>query len=227
VLELFEGTTGYANATLASVYGVDVSGPDLQPVDLGPERSGALTSVAVLAANALPNRTSPTFRGVFVRLHVLCEPVPAPPDDIPSLEETDPTLSTRDRLAQHRTDPVCASCHDMFDPLGLPFETFDAIGRFRTMDGEHEIDPSAEFEGERFESISDLGRYLADDPRTSACVAYRLYSEAMGHFPTEGERDLTASLGRTLVDDGSVFRDAVVAVATSPGFRFFSSEEAP
>ncbi len=225
VLELFSGTTGYANEALGAIYGVDVSGSELEPVDLGPERSGVLTSVAVLAANALPNRTSPTYRGVFVRLHVLCEPVPAPPADIPALEETDPTLSTRDRLEQHRSNPVCAGCHDQSDPLGLPFESFDAIGRFRTMEGEHEIDTSTEFEGEHFSDVQDLARFLESDPRSSRCVAYRLYSEAMGHFPTEGERGLVDSLGRALASDGNVFRAAVTAVVTSPGFRFFSEEE--
>lgn len=222
VLDLFSGRRGYANDALGALYGVEVAGSELVAVELGEERSGALTSIAVLASNALPNRTSPTYRGVFVRSHLLCEPVPAPPGDVPQLEETG--ASVREQLERHQTDPVCAGCHTFFDPLGMPLENFDALGRYRTMDGEDPIDPSADFEDTRFEGVHDLAEFLRSDPRASACVTYWLYADAMGHFPTVGERELVASIGRSFTAEGSVFRDAVVRVVTSPGFRYFSEE---
>jgi hypothetical protein len=92
------------------------------------------------------------------------------------------------------------------------------------MDGEHVVDPSADFEEEHFEDVQDLAAFLRSDPRASACVTYRLYADAMGHYPTAGERELVASIGESFTGEGSVFRDAVMRVVTSPGFRYFSEE---
>jgi len=92
----------------------------------------------VLAATSFPNRTSPVKRGVWVLERVLGDHVPSPPPDVPTLEQQDQktvaTLTLRERTELHRTNPVCANCHKMLDPIGFGLENFDAIGRWRDKD---------------------------------------------------------------------------------------------
>ncbi len=92
----------------------------------------------ILAATSFPNRTSPVKRGVWVLEQVLGEHVPPPPPNVPALEKQDQktvaNLTLRQRTELHRTNPVCANCHKMLDPIGFGLENFDAIGRWRDQD---------------------------------------------------------------------------------------------
>ncbi len=226
VLDVFGGRETYMNDELAALYGYEISGSEFQRVPLDEERAGLLTSAAVLAANAKPNRTSPTQRGLFVRANLLCLPIPPPPDDVNlNLDEAGGAdLSVRERLELHRSEPACAGCHSLFDPMGMTLENFDALGRYRTYDGDFEIDPTSEFEGQSFGSARDLADFLRDDSRTATCLAERLYGFGTGHLPTGDEQGVVDALGDYLVANEESFRELVVGLTISTGFRYIGEE---
>src|ERR671925_2306889 len=101
------------------------------------------------------NRTSPVLRGKWILENILGSPPPAPPPNGPSFKEAEPgqpAASVRARLEQHRQNPVCAACHARMDPLGFALENFDAVGKWRTREGDKPIDTSAVLpDGTRFE----------------------------------------------------------------------------
>ena len=129
-----DGDYTYLNGTLASVYGLEktVKGPEMRKVRLSDgNRGGVLGMPGVLAATSFPNRTSPVKRGVWVLEQLLGDHVPSPPPDVPALDKQDQTtaatLTLRQRTELHRTNPVCANCHKVMDPIGFGLENFDAI----------------------------------------------------------------------------------------------------
>ena len=133
-VELLTAPYTYANKTLANFYGLSgPSGDAFVRVD-DARRSGVLTQ-AFLTAQDKPYRTSIVRRGLKLRTDVLCQNIPAPPNDVVlNLDTSSKELSQRERLEQHRSDPTCAGCHDLLDPVGVVFESFDAVGRYRTTD---------------------------------------------------------------------------------------------
>lgn len=138
-------------------------------------RAGILTHGGVLTTWALPRSSSPIHRGLLVREHLLCQDLPPPPANLDtSPPEVDPTLSTRERYAQHADDPACAGCHQLIDPIGFVFEHFDGVGRYRAMDGMHPIDARGQVLGlanPAVDGVVELSRLLADSPQVSACYA--------------------------------------------------------
>lgn len=229
VREVLVGTETFVDSRLAAFYGMDVdAGDGFVRAPLGDLRRGLLTSGAVVSANSPSDRTSPTHRGLFVVERILCEEIPPPPANVDDVLDasSDPAAPTtlRERLEQHRTDPVCAGCHGLFDPLGLTFESFDAIGRFRTEDDGIAVDTSGELDGTTFHDVTDLADYLYDDPRTPRCVTEQLYELAVGHELEPGEAAVVDSLSGSFVADGHRFRELAVALVTSDGFRYLAVE---
>src|SRR5580700_1288566 len=145
----------YLNGTLAPIYGLEkaVTGPEMQRVNLSDgNRGGILGMPAVLAGTSFPNRTSAVKRGVWVLEQVLGEHVPAPPPNVPALDQQDSAavanMTVRQRTELHRTNPVCANCHKILDPIGFGLEKFDAIGRWRERDNNGQpIDAAGELPG--------------------------------------------------------------------------------
>jgi len=229
ILDVFSARETYVNEELASLYDYPVSGDAFQQVPLDENRAGLLTSPAVLAANAKPNRTSPTQRGLFIRANLLCLSIPPPPDDVNlNLDEVGGAdLSVRERLELHRTEPACAGCHSLFDPIGMTLENFDSLGRYRTHDGDFEIDATATFEEEELASARDLADFIRQDPRTVACLAERLYGFATGHLPTQGEQGVIDALADYLVLNDEAFREMVIGLTISTGFRYIGQEAQP
>ncbi len=221
VRTLFVGDTTFMNGALAELYGVEVEGDDWAEVPLPPERVGVLTSGAVMAANANPNRTSPTHRGLFVLSQFLCGSLPNPPEglDLSALDATG--LTGRQIVEAHLEAPSCAGCHAVFDPLGLAFEGFDAIGMHRTEELGQPIDVSVEVGGRALDGPRELAEYLVDDPRTPRCIAHNLYGFAMGANAGDAQRALTGHLGDRFAGGGWSFTELVVALVTSDGFRLY------
>jgi hypothetical protein len=154
-IELWTASYTYVNERLARHYGIaGVTGKEFRRVSWpNANRSGILGQAGPLTALSFAARTSPTTRGRFVLTRFLGVEAPDPPANVPPLAEKPPTPGTmRDRMKAHKVNPSCASCHAIFDPLGLAFENFDATGGWRTMDGDASIDASGTFvDGTRFD----------------------------------------------------------------------------
>jgi len=133
-------------------------------VELEKNRKGLLTQASVLALTSNPTRTSPVKRGKWILENVLGDPPPSAPPNVPSLESAEhkQDVSLRERLEIHRSNPSCAGCHKLMDPIGLGLENFDAIGRWRDKDGEILIDSKGELaDGRTFQGPSELVELLS------------------------------------------------------------------
>lgn len=229
LLTLLDRKQTVGGAALAEFYGLPPrDGDGLQPLALGPDRFGLLTSGAVIAANSPSDRSSPTHRGVFVIERLLCETVPPPPanvNDVLPEASTDRPLSVRERLEQHRANPTCAGCHAIFDPVGLTFEGFDAIGRARTEDAGRPVDTTGALEERPLSGPGDLAAALVRDPRVPACLASEFYRYAVAHDPGPGEDGARALVRDRFEDGGRLMEALVLAVTTSPGFRIVAAPE--
>jgi len=145
----------------------------------------------VLTVTSNPDRTSPVKRGLFILENLLGTPPPPPPPDIPALEDAAKKLkgkvpTLRESLAVHRASAACASCHNRMDPLGLAFENFNALGRWRDKERGQPIDAAGQLvTGESFTGVKELKRILVTEHRRDF---YRCLSEKM----------LTYALGRGL-----------------------------
>src|SRR5262245_55312291 len=134
-LELISARYTFVNERLARHYGMpNIYGSQFRRVELGADdpRGGLIGQASILTVNAYPNRTSPVLRGKWILDNILNAPPPPPPPNVPDLQEKNAAgkvLSMRDRMVQHRSNPVCAGCHARMDPLGLALEPFDAVGR--------------------------------------------------------------------------------------------------
>lgn len=218
---LFTGETTWANAELGALYGIEVEGDEWREVPLPPERHGLLTSGAVMAANANPNRTSPTHRGLFVLSQFLCGETPEPPEGIDLTIEGGDELTGRQVVEMHLEEEYCAGCHQAFDPLGLTFEAFDAAGAYRTEELGQPIDTSAEVDGQLLAGSRDLAELFVEDSRVPACIARNLYGFAVGTRASAEQIPLTAALGGHLTRSDWSFTELVVALATSDEFRLY------
>jgi Protein of unknown function (DUF1592)/Protein of unknown function (DUF1588)/Protein of unknown function (DUF1585) len=159
-VEIWTANYTYVNARTARHYGLSgVSGQDFRRVTWPDDRrAGILGQAGILMALSMPSRTSPTTRGCFVLSRFLGVDVPSPPANVPALVERPANPGTmRDRMLAHKVNPSCASCHSMFDPLGLALENLDATGGWRTTDGGSPIDASGTFiDGTPFDGPSGL-----------------------------------------------------------------------
>jgi hypothetical protein len=232
--ELFRTRRTFVNDELAALYDVEAEGASpitFVPVTLPDEgrRAGILTFAAYLAMNAHPTETSPTLRGKFVRERILCELVQPPPDDIPEIDPPDPVMprTLRERLVEHRANPVCASCHAAIDPPGFVFEGFDSIGVVRTHDSGYPVDTSGDLDGIPLRDGRDLGEVLAEDPRVTRCVVRQLVRHATGHIEVPAEEEALRRLHGEFASSGFRFRELLLALAASDYFARATPGSAP
>lgn len=225
---LFTGETTWANSELGALYGIEVEGEEWREVPLPPERHGLLTSGAVMAANANPNRTSPTHRGLFVLSQFLCGETPEPPEGIDLTIEGGDDMTGRQIVEMHLSEQYCAGCHQEFDPLGLTFESFDAAGAYRTEELGQPIDTTVELDGQVLNGSHDLAQFFVEDERVPACLARNLYGMAVGTRAADEQLPFTNALGAHLTSTEWSFTELVVALTTSDEFRIYrdASEDA-
>ena len=170
VLDFIDADYSYLNERLARFYGLaDVQGPEFRKVVFAhdSQRGGLLTQASVLTISSYANRTSPVLRGKWVLDNLLDAPPPPPPADVPNLDEAKigTTSSMREQLEQHRKNATCASCHVRMDPLGFGLENFDAVGAWRTKDGEFPINASGTLpDGTSFTGPKGLKSILKAQP---------------------------------------------------------------
>ncbi len=186
ILDFIDGRYSFLNERLARHYGIlNVSGPEFRRVDLSNSpRGGVLTQGSVLAVSSYATRTSPVLRGKWVLDNLLNAPPPEPPPDVPNLDETTigTAASMREQLEAHRKNPTCASCHRRMDPLGFGLENFDAVGAWRSRDGNFPIDASGTLpDGRTFTGPEALRTILTEDRQVFArCLTSKLLTYALG-----------------------------------------------
>jgi hypothetical protein len=151
-------------------------------------RRGLLGQASILTVTSYPNRTSPVERGKWILTNLLGVPPQPPPPNVPPLQDSSSdgkVLSLRERMEQHRANPVCAGCHRQMDPIGFALENFDGVGHYRTTEDGARIDPSGTlFNGAKLDGIAGLRRALVAKPDIFAGVMT--------------EKMLTYALGRGL-----------------------------
>jgi hypothetical protein len=194
LLELIDSDYTFLNDKLALHYGIsNVVGQEMRRVTLPPDsvRGGILTDGSVLVVTSNPTRTSPVKRGLFVLDNILGTPPPPPPPNLPPLEDaakglTNEVPTLREILAEHRKNPLCSSCHNRMDPLGLAMENFNAMGMWRESEFNQPVDAAGQLvTGEKFSGVKELKRTIVKD-----------YS--VDFYRTVTEKLLTYALGRGL-----------------------------
>lgn len=208
-LELLNADYTFVDERLARHYGIPgVYGPQFRRVKLtDPNRRGLLGQGSILSMTSVATRTSPVFRGKYVLSTFLNTPPPAPPPNVPTLDESNKAASTlpktvRAQLELHRSNPVCASCHRVIDPVGFALENFDSVGKWRN------TDPDG--------APLDVAGTLADGSKVNGPVALReaILSRPEAFVTVVTEKMLTYALGRGLEpDDMPVVRRIVKKTA--------------
>jgi hypothetical protein len=233
ILELLTADYSFVNERIARHYGIpNITGNAFRRVKLPPERRGILTHGSVLVLTSVADRTSPVMRGKWVMEVLMGSPPPAPPPNVPLLEETKgvdagKVLTVRERMEEHRKNPQCTSCHRVIDPLGLALENFDVTGKYRIKDAGMPVDPS----GTLYDGMAMSG------PEGLRAALLKHQDVVLLSFT---EHLLTYALGRRIEGDDMwavrrVIRDAekknlklsafVQAVAASPLFTMGSVAE--
>ncbi|HMB73544.1 MAG TPA: DUF1592 domain-containing protein, partial [Gammaproteobacteria bacterium] len=226
VLALLDADYTFLNERLAEHYGIrDIKGSHFRRVEVGDEnRRGLLGHGSILTVTSYPNRTSPVLRGKWILENVLGTPAPVPPPNVPALEENEggrPARSVRERLAEHRENPVCASCHDIMDPLGLGLESFDAIGRWREKEPGGPIDASGQMvDGTTFEGPAQLREILLQHPeRFVGVVTEKLLVYALGRGLQAEDMPTVRSIVAAAQRDEYRFSALVKGIVNSAPFR--------
>jgi hypothetical protein len=221
---LFTAGESILTPELGQLYGIAVTGQPWQRVSLaGTPRLGLLTQGWFLAGFASEDRSNPVLRGQFVRERLFCQLVPEPPPNVITDLPPRPGATTRERYAIHIDNPACVSCHNLIDPLGYPFESYDGIGVFRTTENGKPIDSSGAITGtvDSDGTVADaqaLARRLAGSGQVRDCIATRWYEQSMGRSAVDADRCQVDLLSRVLQRSGGDLRELVVAITSSPSF---------
>ncbi len=215
----------FLNDRLAGFYGIDgVTGSEFRKVDLASDqRGGILTHASVLTVSSYPTRTSPTIRGQYILNNILGTPPPPPPPDVPALDasKVGSEVSLRKQLEEHRNNPVCASCHARMDVLGFALESYNGIGKWRTVDGKFPIDSSGVLPGgKKFETANEMKAVLLDQlPDFSRCVTEKMMVYALGRGLQLYDRPTINSIQVKLKENNYQFQDLVFEIVRSLPFH--------
>jgi hypothetical protein len=232
VLDLLTADYTFLNERLAKHYGIaGVRGSEFRRVILtGSEsaRWGLLGKGEFLTVSSQPGRTSPVIRGNWVLRNLLGVPAPDPPPDVPQLKAKPPDAagnskppSMREQMVQHRADPKCQGCHKLMDPIGFALEPFDAIGQWRTKDGDALIDAKSEMydgtpvegpEGVRLFLLKYQDQYLRN-------VTQNLLTDALGRGLEYDDMPTVRSVLKTASGSDYRLKSLIEAIALSDVFR--------
>jgi hypothetical protein len=227
--KLFTAPYTMMNADTAAFYGISngPTGSAFVHVDLDPtQRAGLITQPSIMAVTAHADETSPVLRGKFIRENILCEPIAPPPPNVnvtpPSV---DPGDTTRQRFSQHETDPYCASCHKMMDPIGFGFEHYDPLGLWRDTDQGQPVDATGDVTGSKdangdFNGAVQLAQRLANSNEVRACVVSEWFTYAQGRPAASADACSTAQLQAAFKAANYNIQALLVALTQTDAFLY-------
>jgi len=231
VLALLSANYTFVNERLAKHYGIPhVYGSRFRRITLGDDsrRGGLLRHASILTVTSYATRTSPVIRGKWVLDNIVGTPPPPPLPDVAALKDqtVDGNLSVRKRLAEHRTNPVCAGCHNLMDPAGLSLEKFDAIGRWRTVEGGIPIDASGSLpDGSEFADVDGLERALLSRPEMFVgTFAEKLLTYALGRGVQYYDAPAIRAIVRSARAEDFRVSAVILGIVTSTPFQMRRSQ---
>jgi len=229
---LFTTRQTFLTPMLGTIYGVPV--PKTTPrgwpeewvpfefAENDPRGAGILTHASFVSLHSHPGRSSPTIRGKALREVILCQKVPDPPGnvDFAVLQDTsNPDFKTaRARLDAHATQPMCAGCHKITDPMGLALENFDTAANFRTDENGVPLDTSGTLDGVSFTDAPSLGQTIHDHPQTALCLTKRLYEYGLGRAAPRSDDAWVKELVKRFGEHGFRVPDLMRVIALSDKF---------
>ena len=226
VLDLLTADHTFVNERLARHYGIaGVYGSEFRRVHVADEaRRGLLGQGSILTVTSYAARTSPVQRGKWILTNLLGVPPQPPPPNVPELKENGEEgkpLSVRERMELHRSDPVCAGCHKVMDPIGFALENFDAVGHWRTTDDGVAINPAGVlFEGTRVDGPVALRNMLASRPDVFVGVmTEKLLAYALGRGVQYYDMPAVRKIVHDAAANGYRFTSLFTGVVNSPPFR--------
>jgi hypothetical protein len=228
VLDLLTSDYTFVNERLARHYGLpNVSGNTFQRVQVPEYRRGLLGQGSILTLTSVADRTSPVQRGKWVMEVLLGSPPPAPPPNVPSLDDSvkanagGKMLSTRERMEEHRKNPSCNSCHRVIDPLGLALDNFDATGAWRIKDNEVPVDSQGElYDGTKVNGPGDLRQALLKHQDVFLLsFTENLLTYALGRRVESADMPMIRGIVRDARKQNLKLSAFVMAVANSQAFR--------
>ena len=226
VMEILDAKHSYLNERLARFYGVPgVTGPEFRRVDMSKTNRGGgiLAHGSMLTISSYSTRTSPVLRGKWIMENLLNAPPPPPPPAVPALDDTHvgKSASLRQQMEAHRKNPACASCHSRMDPLGFGLENFDAVGAWRTKDGDFPIDPSGVLpSGKSFQGPDELKTLLKEDRAAFVRgMTEKLLTYSLGRGLERYDKPVVAGIAAKLSARNYRFSALVLEIVNSLPFQ--------
>ncbi len=221
---LFDTRVTFMSSALGRIYRVPVAdtvGWSRYEFPAGDMRAGIQTLAGFVALHSHPGRSSPTIRGRAVRELLLCQKVPDPPANIDFSRFNEPAatnLTARLRLKVHSTDPTCAGCHKLTDPIGFALENFDGAGQPRARDAGAAIDASGVLDGTTFSDVQGFSATLSEHPSIPDCLVQRVASYALAGTGKSSDRPWANYLTEVFRRDGYRLRPLLTSIVASPNF---------
>jgi hypothetical protein len=232
IADLLGADYTFLNERLAKHYGIPhIYGSHFRRVaftnDPARQRGGLLRHGSVLTVTSYATRTSPVIRGHWILANLVGAPPPPPPPNVPSLDDNtvSASLPIRERLAAHRANPSCASCHNVMDPVGFALENFDAVGRWRTTEENKPIDASGGLpDGSTVEGVAALERGLLQRPELFAgTLTEKLLIFALGRGMEYYDSPAVRQIVRRAQADNYRFSSLILGIVNSTPFQMRKS----
>jgi mono/diheme cytochrome c family protein len=218
------------NEALARHYGIpEVYGQEFRKVAVGPEsnRGGLLTTAAVMTMNSTGVDSNPLKRGIWLLERILYDPPPPPPPNVPEVDLTDPrilSMTQKERMADHRNQAACRSCHAKIDPWGIALENYDAIGSYRTTIKDKPVDATAVlYNRQKLDGVGSMKDYLLAkrQDQFARAMVHKLSSYALGRPISFSDRGEIDKMTQELRESGDGLKDLVSIIIRS---ELFSSK---
>jgi len=226
IVDLLSADYTFVDEVLAKHYGIpNVVGSRFRRVQLtDPNRFGLLGKAGILTMTSLANRTSPVARGKYVLEVLVGVAPPSPPPVVPKLKESvdnERVVSVRERMEQHRSSPACSGCHRIMDPIGLALENYDAVGVWRTNDGNTRIDPTGEmYDGAKLDGPMGVRQAILGKSESFVSgFSENLFAYALGRVLDYQDMPAVRSIVREAGKNNNRFSSFVLSIVKSAPFQ--------